>query len=143
MSELDADQRQAIMSALEDKNPILAIKLYRDATGCSLRVAKEFVDQLKVALETGESPDSSIPELSTEATLQIVELLRKGDWIPAIKVYRSEVECGLRDAKDAVEAIASENGIQSAPSGCGVTVLALCCGMAALSFLFATAFYTA
>lgn len=136
MSELNADQRQAIMSALEDKNPILAIKLYRDATGCSLRVAKEFVDQLKVALETGESPDSSIPKLSAEATQQVLELLRRGDKIPAIKVYRSEVECGLREAKDAVEAIESENGIQSTQSGCGATVLALCCGIAALSFLF-------
>lgn len=135
MSELSADQRQAIISALGDNNKILAIKLYRDATGSGLRDAKDFIEQLQVALKTGESSDDS-PSLSAEADQQILELLQKGDMIAAIKVYRSKIQCSLREAKQAVETIASENGIQASRSGCGATVLALCSAFAVIGFLF-------
>jgi ribosomal protein L7/L12 len=36
---------------------------------------------------------------------EVVRLIRAGDKIGAIKVYREGTKCGLREAKDAVEAI--------------------------------------
>lgn len=39
---------------------------------------------------------------------EVVRLLRAGQKIEAIKVYRDATRCGLREAKDAVEAIESK-----------------------------------
>jgi len=36
---------------------------------------------------------------------EIKNLLRKGQTISAIKIYRERTNCGLREAKDAVESI--------------------------------------
>ena len=49
---------------------------------------------------------------------EIVRLLETGKKIEAIKVYRGRTGVGLKEAKDAVEAVAAQQGIV-APSGFG------------------------
>ena len=39
---------------------------------------------------------------------EILDLLRQGEKIQAIKIYRSMTQCGLKDAKEAIEQLASE-----------------------------------
>ena len=43
---LDPKIIEAVTEALENGEKIMAIKIYRDATGKGLREAKEFIDQL-------------------------------------------------------------------------------------------------
>ena len=54
--ELPEDKRQAILEAIYGGSPrkIETIKLVRDATGCGLREAKEFVEKLSAELYAKE-----------------------------------------------------------------------------------------
>ncbi len=45
------------------------------------------------------------PSAPSGANPEVVRLIRANDKIGAIKVYREATKCGLREAKDAVEAI--------------------------------------
>ena len=50
---------------------------------------------------------------------EILRLLRDGRKIPAIKLYRERTGLGLKESKEAVEALARQQGIKTSPSGCG------------------------
>ncbi len=58
-----------------------------------------------------------------------------GKKIEAIKKYREMHGVGLKDAKEAVEALADEHNIKAAPSGCGAVIL-LAVGAAAAARWF-------
>jgi hypothetical protein len=53
------------------------------------------------------------PGISDQAAAQIEAALARGHKIEAIKIYRQETNCGLKEAKDAIEA--GEAG--TAPAG--------------------------
>ena len=53
---------------------------------------------------------------------QVLSLLRQGRKIEAIKVYRTATNCGLKDAKDAVEALAAQHGIVARGAGCASAI---------------------
>lgn len=123
MSDIPLELREEIVQALRDGQTIVAIKLYREATGAALRDAKLFVEQLQAALKSGSAEDAAASGMSDEVLSQIVELLRRGAKIPAIKVYREAIPSSLKGAKDAVEQIEREYDIPKARSGCGATAL--------------------
>lgn len=130
MPEIPLKVREQIVNELQNGNTISAIKLYREATGTDLSSAKQFVEQLEVAIQSGntEEADSSSAGpmgMSDELLTEIIELLRKGAKIPAIKVYRTAVSSSLREAKEAVEKIARDHDIAEARSGCGATAALL------------------
>jgi hypothetical protein len=56
---------------------------------------------------------------------QVLPLLRQGRKIEAIKVYRAATNCGLKEAKDAVEALAAQHGIVARGAGCASAILFL------------------
>jgi|GEM_PF-801962 ribosomal protein L7/L12 len=58
---------------------------------------------------------------------QLLELLRAGKKIHAIKIYRDKAGCGLKDAKDYVESLGSRHGIATVSAGG-------CAGMLLLMF---------
>ena len=121
-------QRREIIEALQNRQKIEAIKLYREATGRDLMEAKDFIESLQQSLTTGEVPDADRQlSLSDELRNEIVEQLQAGKKIHAVKVYRDATSTSLRQAKDAVEAIGRENGVESGSSGfgCVAVVLAL------------------
>ena len=89
---------------------------------------------------SGESPptQSSSPPDQAGAQAQTQEAglddhvlphLREGRKIQAIKVYRAKTGVGLKEAKEAVEAIAAKHGIAGQGAGCaGVVLLAIVTG---------------
>lgn len=113
------EQRQKILEAIESNQKILAIKLYREATGSDLRDAKDFVEELTAKLTESETP----PPVDLEQT--VLQHLREGDKLAAIKLYREATGTGLRAAKEAVERMASRHNVPVS-SGCsGVLLFAI------------------
>jgi len=125
-----------LQSLLEQGRKIEAIKLYREQTGAGLKEAKDAVEamtsettqaNLREALAR-HSPDGEGLSLEEE----LLRLLRNGEKIEAIKCYRGRTGAGLREAKDAVEALAAQHGIAAKSAGClAVLLLWLLSGLTA------------
>jgi hypothetical protein len=78
----------------------------------------------------GQPADASATKDSAPTSpgdVQLLELLRAGKKIPAIKIYREQAGCGLKDAKDYVEALGLQHGVVPAKA-------AGCAGMLILMF---------
>lgn len=113
------DWRQKIVEMLERGQKIDAIRIYREATGVGLAEAKSFVEGLERSLTTGElPPEAGGDEPAHDADL--VELLRSGSKLQAIKQYRERHGVGLKEAADAIERMAVNAGISSSGKGCAV-----------------------
>ena len=112
-----------IRELLASGNKIAAIKRYREETGVGLAEAKAAVESLDAGGSLAEraQPDDS------DLTDQIVGLLGRGEMIEAVKLYRNQSGCGLKEAKEAVERIGEQNGIRSSSgTGClGVILLGI------------------
>jgi len=118
--ERDVAFEEELLALLQSGQKIPAVKLYRERTGTGLKDAKEAVE----ALQRGEGlpplPDpASVPEE------EIVGLLRAGRKIDAIKLYREQSGNGLAEAKQAVEQLGRDHGIESRSSGCAGLLLSL------------------
>lgn len=102
-----------------DGKKIEAIKLVREQTGLGLKEAKDAVE----AIERGESPDLRPPTnapahgVSGTDLAAINELLLQNKKIDAIKLYREQTGVGLKEAKDAVEAIEATGWLLPNPPG--------------------------
>lgn len=83
---------------------IAAIKRYREATGCSLKEAADFIDAREAPAATAATPDDD----------EVDAMIRAGQKIQAIKRWRELHGGGLKEAKDAVEARAAV--LASAPA---------------------------
>ena len=83
---------------------IQAIKLYREQTGAGLKEAKDYVESLferKVDLilkHLGIDPNQGVDQ-------KIMELMKAGQKIEAIKLYREQTGVELKEAKDYVESL--------------------------------------
>jgi ribosomal protein L7/L12 len=60
---------------------------------------------------------------------QILALLQGGKKIEAIKLYREKTGKGLKEAKDAVEALAKEHNITPSKAGCAGVLLIVAAGV--------------
>lgn len=116
----DANLEAELRALLAEGQKLEAIRRYREATGAELAAAKEAVEALEREQRhvTSESVDSDL-----EA--EIVGLLQGLKKMDAVKLYRERTGLGLKEAKDAVEAIAAARGLPGAAgSGClGVVLL--------------------
>ncbi len=119
-----------VLALLRNGRKIEAIKLYRDITGAGLKEAKDAVE----ALERGGSPPNTRDESRGDDS-DVLELLRAGQKIRAIKLYREKAGVGLADAKNAVEALARTHGIPAGQSGCAGAVLSLLFFVSVLGYL--------
>ncbi|HTI50612.1 MAG TPA: hypothetical protein VL475_06670 [Planctomycetaceae bacterium] len=117
---------------LSQGRKIEAIRQYQERTGAGLSEAKSAVE----ALERGEahaSRQTSPAAMASGEDAELLELLRQGQKIPAIKRYRERNSCDLRGAKEAVEALAARHGLSSRGAGClGITALAIMVGVGVL-----------
>jgi ribosomal protein L7/L12 len=116
-----------ILLLMQAGKKIEAIKLYRQETGNGLKDAKDAVEALAagqpIARRSGESVETNgVDPNSLEG--QVLSLMRDQKKIWAIKVYREKTGVGLKQAKDAVEALAAKHGI-STQTGCAGMVLLL------------------
>jgi ribosomal protein L7/L12 len=108
----DMAQGQAeLVQLLREGRKIMAVKRYRELTGVGLAEAKAAVDLLEQRLEANDldaSPTISAPPAAPDMdalAAEVVALVQRGNKIEAIKVYRDAMNVGLREAKEAVEAI--------------------------------------
>ena len=105
MNSISPQQEEQIREMINQTRMIDAIKLYREATGVGLKEAKDAVTAMWHGEPLKAPPIQS--DLQNNALLeeQIKELLAKRQKIQAVKLYREAYNCGLKDAKDAVEAM--------------------------------------
>jgi ribosomal protein L7/L12 len=115
----DDELLRQVAGLLAGGRKIEAVRVYREARGVSLAEAKRAVE----LVEAGRQWSAAEPvAASSEPGLvdDVLEHVRAGRWIHAIKHYREVTGCGLKEAKDAVEAIARSAGIPvTKGSGCG------------------------
>ena len=103
-----------IRSLLNKGQKIEAISRYRRRTGAGLAAAKTAVETIGRGQTLAEG--LAVPE---DQAQQILKLLASGQKIAAIKLYRVQSGAGLKEAKDAVEALAAQRGIALPPrAGC-------------------------
>lgn len=105
---------QAVRSLLEQGRKLEAAKLYMDQTGSSLKESKDAVEGLQ---DDAGPPRPTEADADLEANL--VRLLKDGEKIKAVKLYRDRTGASLADSKRAVEAIATHHGIKVQTAGCG------------------------
>ena len=103
-----------ILLLMQAGKKIEAIKIYRQETGSGLKEAKDAVEALAagqpIARRSGESAETNgVDPTSLEG--QVLALMRGQKKILAIKLYREQTGVGLKQAKDAVEALAAKHGI--------------------------------
>ncbi|MGO9115172.1 MAG: hypothetical protein ACLP9L_38665 [Thermoguttaceae bacterium] len=112
-----------ILLLMKAGRKIEAIKLYRQETGNGLKEAKDAVEALAEGKGlVRESLDAaSLNPTSLEG--QVLALMQRQKKIEAIILYRKQTGAGLKQAKDAVEALAAANGISSQATGCAGMVL--------------------
>ncbi|MFN2109167.1 MAG: hypothetical protein ACK2UI_05855 [Anaerolineae bacterium] len=101
---------ERIKQLAKNRRMIDAIKLYRESTGCGLTEAKAAVE----ALQRGESPTTPHPQMRQLNMDEVMRLLRVGQKFEAIRVYREMTGVGLREAKEAIDAL--ERGEQPSTS---------------------------
>jgi hypothetical protein len=91
------------------------------------------------SMDAGQRTEPSQEPDSLEA--QVLALMGSGQKIEAIKLYRQQTGCGLKNAKDAVEALAAQHGIISQALGCAGVILAilLAGGVLGIGILFRVA----
>lgn len=102
-----------ILREIRAGNKIMAIKLYRETYETDLKTAKEAVEVLEreaenMAVSQIEPPEKRMSEYEANQTLAIIfNELQAGRKINAIKVFRETFNSGLKEAKDAVDAMES------------------------------------
>jgi ribosomal protein L7/L12/DNA-directed RNA polymerase subunit RPC12/RpoP len=93
---------QEITRIARSGKKIEAIKLYRQLTEVGLKEAKDAVEALAEGRPVEIHPVRAMP---TTAGEDVSDLIRRGKKIEAIKRYREQTGVGLKEAKDAVEAM--------------------------------------
>jgi ribosomal protein L7/L12 len=90
-----------VKAAIDRGNKIEAIKLLRDATGIGLKEAKDAVEQF----EAGGSPVIAQKTAKPAGSEGIASALQQGNKLEAIRLYREQTGVGLKEAKEAIEAM--------------------------------------
>jgi ribosomal protein L7/L12 len=108
MTDISSQQEAQIRELIGQRRMIDAIKLYREATGVGLKEAKDAVTEMWHGRPVHPPPMQ--PGLGNDALLeeQIKQLLAQRQKIQAVKIYREAHNCGLKDAKDAVDIIEAQ-----------------------------------
>lgn len=108
--------RRDVEAVLRSAGKIAAIKLYRERTGTGLAEAKS-------AVEAIERQSPAPPPLEGDLEQRVLVLLQGGKKIEAIRIYREQTGVGLKEAKDAVEALAGKHGLATKGAGCAGMLL--------------------
>jgi ribosomal protein L7/L12 len=91
-----------VQDPLREGQKIEAIKRHRQATGGGLTEAKDAVEAME-AQPGAAPPHPALEDPAHDAELR--RLLQRSELIPAIKRYRELTGLGLKEAKEAVEAL--------------------------------------
>jgi len=116
---ISASQEGQIKELVAKGEKIAAIKLYRETTGVGLAEAKNAVEAIMRGELVTFSAPAQVGDPDPFLENQIKRLLAERKKIEAVKIYRDAYQCGLKDAKDAVDLIQAEmrrEGYSSMPS---------------------------
>jgi len=116
-----------ILLLMQAGKKIEAIKIFRQETGSGLKEAKDAVEALAAGQPIARRSGESVENIGVDPTSlegQVLALMQGQKKILAIKFYREQTGVGLKQAKDAVEALAAKHGI-STQTGCAGMVLLL------------------
>ena len=111
-----------VKNLLGSRGKIEAIKHYRERTGAGLADAKQAVEAIAAG---SHAPFAFGGASNGDLADQLEPLLRAGNVIGAIKLYRQRTGVGLKQAKDDVEALARQRNIPLKQVGCGTTIFIL------------------
>lgn len=103
---IDAMSLETVRRQLGEGQKIKAIKTYKEATGASLKTAKDAVEALD-----GRPMSAPSRGFDAAAHADVREALLLGKKIQAIRLYREATGVGLKEAKEAVEAMAVNEGV--------------------------------
>jgi len=115
-SRLTPGQFAAVRAAIARGAKIEAVKLYREATGLGLAESKDAVEELERTLGRASSETSRLlttprpvppppTGMTPEKHAAVLDALRRGNKIEAIKHFRDATGFGLAESQDAVEAM--------------------------------------
>jgi ribosomal protein L7/L12 len=100
------EQAQQIRQTAQSGRMIDAIKQYRSLTNAGLQEAKDAVEaMMRGDYVNAPAPDPASLPADLSQDRQILELMAQGNKIEAIKRFRALTNAGLKEAKDAVEAM--------------------------------------
>ena len=105
MNIISPHDKNRIRELIDQRRMIDAIKLYREVTGVGLKEAKDAVTEMWHGTPLQAPPIPSEPKDNALLEEQIKQFLLQRKKIEAVKLYREAHNCGLKDAKDAVDAI--------------------------------------
>ena len=105
MSGLTTEQESQIRELIAREQKIAAIKIYREATGSSLKDAKDTIDAIEMDVRVNFPANALVGELDPILENRIKQLLAGRKKIEAVKLYREAYNCGLKEAKGAVDVI--------------------------------------
>jgi ribosomal protein L7/L12 len=86
-----------------------AIELYARFAGVDQYTAQDAVDEIERAMRLEDAPPE--PGLAAADEAELRDLLARGNKIAAVRLYHEKTGAGLKEAKDAVEAM--ERGMNS------------------------------
>ncbi len=115
--------REQLIRLVNEGQRIQAVAAYRRRTGVDLDRAKEAIEVLERDHQFNVTPANA------DLEWEVIAYLERGEKIGAIKFYREKTNLGLKEAKDAVEAIETRMGLGPAPTsrgGCLGMVAVLC-----------------
>ncbi len=108
----EATQLAEVARLVKNNQKIDAIKLYREITGQGLKESKDAIEKLErgeplqiTQTQVQNSQSEFSPENFQEQLPQIQDLIRQGNKLEAIKLYREISGSGLKEAKDVIEAL--------------------------------------
>ena len=93
-----------VLLLIRQQKLIDAIKLYREIHNVGLKEAKDAVDALAAGKPASATPPSEANQAAVDA--EVVSMVRAGNMIDAIRMYRELHGTDLKAAKDAVDALA-------------------------------------
>lgn len=101
MSHLTGALPADVLAALDRGQTIEAIKLLRTFTGLGLKEAKDAIDDYLDGKPVSIHPETPASPLSSS----VGDALQRGNKIEAIRLLREQTGLGLKEAKEAVEAM--------------------------------------
>ena len=105
--------------------------------GCETGPPVQEMSDARQAIEQLRKGSAAPTNLDAQLQEELLGLLGAGQKLKAIKLYREQPNCGLAEAKEAVEALTAKHGAASQGGGCATVLAVLLTVVASVLFLTA------
>lgn len=100
-----------LFTLLRQGEKLQAVKAYRDDTHCSLQQAKDYIDELERQMR--KTTMRKAPDMQPDE--EVLRLIRQGEKLMAVKVYKEKSGCDLIVAKDLIDELYEQIGPKPQP----------------------------